>query len=282
MTKGLIVYFSMGGTTARIAESIASGLRAHGLQVDVTSMKDKKANGIGGCEFLGVGSPVFGFSLPYNVADYVRSLPWLKGIPVFSFLLYGTYPFDTGRNLRRLLAKKGGRDVGYFTCRGFDYFLGYLKKGFLFSPDHPTAMEVEQAAAFGGGVAARIAGLPYNPTERFRSPRLVYRFERATTARWLVQHVYSRLFRVDKKACNACGACAKLCPQGNISKRPDGRPAWGRDCLGCLTCEMRCPRDAITSVTSSMTPDYNVRVAARDPSLDFVRVRHQHGRTERI
>jgi NAD-dependent dihydropyrimidine dehydrogenase PreA subunit len=61
-------------------------------------------------------------------------------------------------------------------------------------------------------------------------------------------------------------------------------PVWERNCLLCLTCEMKCPKDAITTPISWIRPlmKYNVRHASRDPSLDHVRVTHSKGRTQRI
>jgi len=42
MAKSLIVYFSQGGTTAKVAEAIASGLRSKNHQVDLHNMNDGK------------------------------------------------------------------------------------------------------------------------------------------------------------------------------------------------------------------------------------------------
>ncbi len=42
MSKSLIVYFSQGGTTARVAESIATGLRAAEWQADLCNLKDEQ------------------------------------------------------------------------------------------------------------------------------------------------------------------------------------------------------------------------------------------------
>ena len=39
MAKSLIVYFSQGGTTTKVAESIATGLRSEGYEVDHTASK---------------------------------------------------------------------------------------------------------------------------------------------------------------------------------------------------------------------------------------------------
>ena len=108
--------------------------------------------------------------------------------------------------------------------------------------------------------------------------------ERFLTNRWLTQQIYSRLFTIDDKKCNACGLCMKLCPTKNITKDKDKHPIWGRNCLLCLTCEMKCPNDAVTSPVSwplfSPFMAYNVHHAFRDPALDHMRVTHQHGRTK--
>lgn len=286
MSKGLIVYFSQGGTTARVTEYIATGLRTAEYRVDLCNMKDECPPNLDGYDLLGIGSPAYYYRPPFNVMDYVNSLPDLNGLPAFVFVLHGTYRGDAGNTLRHTLASKGGREVGYFHCRGADYALIYLKAGHLFSPDHPTAEELAQAEAFGREVAAHVAGKPYIRPRDDHPPSMVYRLERFLTSRWVVRQIYSRLFRVDAKSCTACGLCVEVCPVGNIAADKDGRPIWGRNCLGCLTCEMRCPQEAITSPAnwpvSRLFTAYNVCQASRDSSLDHVRVIHRHGRTQLV
>jgi len=286
MSRSLIVYFSQGGTTARVTESIATGLCATGYQVDLCNMKDERPPDLGGYDLLGIGLPVYYYRPPFTVMDYVNSLPDLDGFPAFVFVLHGTYRGDAGSAIRHALARKGAQEVGYFHCRGADYFLGYLNEGYLFSPDHPTVEELAQSEAFGRQVAAHLAGKQYARPEDDRPPSMVYRLERFLTNRWLIKQMYSRLFRVDADKCTACGLCTKLCPTGNITENKGGRPVWGRDCLLCLTCEIKCPQDAITSPVSWLLfrpfMIYNVRHASRDPSLDHVRVIHSRGRTQLI
>jgi len=269
-----------------VAESIATGLRTAEHQVDLCNMKDERPPDLGGYDLLGIGLPVYYFRPPFNVTDYVNSLPDLEGLLAFVFVLHGTYRGDASNPIRRALAHKGAREVGYFHCPGADYYLGYLKEEHLFSPDHPTVEELAQAEAFGREVAAHAAGQQYPRPEDDRPPSMVYRLERFLTNRWLIKQMCSRLFRVDAEKCTACGLCAKLCPTGNITEDKGGRPVWGRDCLLCLTCEMKCPQDAITSPVSwpIFRPFmiYNMRHASRDPSLDHVRVTHSHGRTQLV
>jgi Pyruvate/2-oxoacid:ferredoxin oxidoreductase delta subunit len=120
--------------------------------------------------------------------------------------------------------------------------------------------------------------------EEDRPAAAIYRLERFLTNRWLTGQMHSRLFTVDAAKCNGCGLCMELCPTRNITEGKDGSLAWGRNCLLCLTCEMKCPQDAITSPVSRLlfTPflAYNVRHAFRDPSLDRMRVIHRKGHTE--
>jgi flavodoxin/Pyruvate/2-oxoacid:ferredoxin oxidoreductase delta subunit len=286
MPKSLIVYFSQGGTTARVAESIATGLRAAEWQADLCNMKDEQPPEASGYDLIGIGSPTYYFRPPFNVMDYVESLPYLGGLASFVFVLHGTYRGDAGTIIRHTLARKGAREVGYFHCRGADYFLGYLKRGYLFSPGDPTAEELAEAEMFGREVAAHLAGQPYARPEEDRPAAAIYRLERFLVNRWLIRQIYSRLFTVDAKKCNACGLCMKLCSTGNITKDKDEHPVWGRNCLLCLTCELKCPKDAITSPVSwplfSPFMIYNLRHASRDPALDHVRVIHNHGRTQPV
>jgi len=69
MAKILIVYFSQGGTTAKVAEAIASGLRSKNHQVDLRNMNDGKPPGIDGYDLLGVGLPAYIYRPPFKVMD---------------------------------------------------------------------------------------------------------------------------------------------------------------------------------------------------------------------
>jgi flavodoxin/Pyruvate/2-oxoacid:ferredoxin oxidoreductase delta subunit len=284
MPKSLVAFFSQGGTTVKTAECIAKGLRANGFQVDFNDIKAGKPPDMKLYDLLGIGSPVYACRIPFNVSDYIQSLPYLNNMPFFAFNLYGTYPADAGGQLLKLLAKKGAKYMGYFSCRGPEYNLGYLQKGYHFSPDNPTNEDMAQAEAFGREVAAFMSGKGQMPVVRFHSPPFVYRLERMLCDRFCIEQLMTRTFRVNDDLCNGCGLCVKLCPNGNIEEVKNGRPKWGRHCLGCATCQMKCPKEAITSMLAMLGPmfDYNVRHMAKDTTLQFARVRHHNGRTERL
>ena len=40
-------------------------------------------------------------------------------------------------------------------------------------------------------------------------------------SRWLVENLYSRLFKVDPDKCTACGKCIEICPCGYLEPRED-------------------------------------------------------------
>jgi flavodoxin/ferredoxin len=276
MAKALIVYFSQGGTTTQVADRIAGGLRTNGHHVDLFNMKDDRPPDVGSYELLGIGFPVYYYRPPFNVMEYLHALPDLNGLPSFVFVLHGTYRFDAGTVARRALARKRAREVGYYHCRGAEFWVGYLHEGYVFSPGHPTDGELARAEAFGFEIAARVAGRQYAKRRDDEAPSPVYRLERFLTNRWLARNVYSRLFRVDRKKCDSCGLCLEVCPMGNITEVPGKRLRWGRDCLLCLYCELKCPVEAITSPASwplfRPFAMYNVWRAAADRLLDHERV----------
>ena len=286
MPRSLVVYFSQGGTTGQIAKAIASGLRSTGYEVDMYNIKEGLPPKVEGYSLLGIGLPAYWYRPPFNVMDYLYSLPRLNGLPAFVFALYGTDLGDTGTTVRRLLAGKGAKEVGYFHCLGVDYFLGYLKVGYLFSPGHPTEAELARSKQFGQAITEHVAGKEYAKPVEDQRPAVMYRLERFLVNRWICNHIYSRFFRADVKKCTRCGLCIKVCPVGNINEDKEKYPAWGRNCMACFTCELKCPKDAVRSPIDwpIFRPFllYNVRRASRDPLLDHVRVVHINGRTKVI
>jgi flavodoxin/Pyruvate/2-oxoacid:ferredoxin oxidoreductase delta subunit len=284
MPRSLVVYFSQGGTTGKVAEAIASGLRFAGYDVDMCNIKDGQPPDIGGYSLLGIGLPVYWYRPPFNVMDYLHSLPEFNGLPAFVFVLYGTYRGDTSTTVRRLLARKGAKEVGYFHCQGVDYFLGYLKVGYLFSPGHPIEGELAQAKQFGQAIAAHVDGKEYAKPDEDLRPAAIYRMERFLVNRWVTNHIFSRFFSADAKKCTRCGLCIKVCPISNIKEDKEKYPVWGRNCMACFTCELKCPKDAVSSPIDwpIFRPLllYNVLRASRDPLLDHVRVIHTNGRTK--
>jgi Pyruvate/2-oxoacid:ferredoxin oxidoreductase delta subunit len=230
--------------------------------------------------------PVYFYNPPYNVMEYVQNLPDLRGIPAFVFLTYGTYRFDAGDRIKRVLTRKKAHAIGYLHCRGSDLFLGYLKQGYLFSPDHPVTDELARAEAFGREIAARSDTAEHYAPEAERAPSLIYKAERLLLGEWFTRKIYSRFLRVDKAKCNACGICWNGCPTSNITEAELGYPVWGRNCLLCLTCEKDCPEEAISSPFDwpIIRPivSYNVRAASRDPQIEHVKVVHKHGSTNKL
>jgi len=288
--KALIVYFSQSGANARVADAIATGIRGAGYEIDLWNLRNGRPPDVRNYQLFGIGSPVYYYRLPVNVSHYVEHLPTLDRLPAFVFIVHGTHRIDTANWLRRMLERKGAREVGYFHCRGEAHVLPLLREGYLFSPDRPSARELVEAKTFGEAVAARVAGSPYARQPLEPKAPMIYRLERLLSKRWLIEHFYSRLFHVDTLKCTACGLCMEVCPTENIAKDPLGRPQWDNRCLACLSCEMKCPEDAITSALSRPFPGalirslfrYNVRRWVREGELDYVQVIHQRGEISRI
>lgn len=283
MSTCLIVYFSQGGRTRQIAEAVSKGLRAQGHTVALHDLKEGPPPDHARYDVLGIGCPAHYYRPAIIVSDYLETLPELSGKPVFTFVLHAAYLGDAGNAIRRALEEKGGKELGYARFRGAGHFLGYLKRGYQFSPTDPAPEAIAQAERFGGELSARLVGWAHVLAAHDPPPAAVYRLERFLTGRFLIRHLYSRLFRVDEEKCSRCTRCMKACPTRNISEDPAGRRVWGRECILCFACEMNCPKGAISApVTWSMFwpfMAYNTWSAARDPAIEHVRVVHANGRT---
>jgi len=149
MKKALIMYFSQGGSTKKTGEAVGRGLENSGYRVDYHDIAGKERPDVTGYDLIGVGSPVYIYRTPFNVMKVLKGLPPLKGKPFFVYIMYGTLPGSAANSIRKLLVSKGGVDRGLEKFMGADYFLGYLRMGYLFSPDEPSGGSFKRAEKFG-------------------------------------------------------------------------------------------------------------------------------------
>lgn len=285
MSRCLIVYYSLGGTTERIANKISEGLETKGYEVDTYNIKDGSVPPIDNYDLLGIGAPAYFFASPFIITDYLKSLQKLN-IPYFSFVVYGVIIGDAGNQIRKKLNKRGGKDVGYYKCNGEGNFFGYIKRGVQTYPSHPEDEDLEEAKNFGESIKSNIDDEGYKPEDFDEKPGLIYRFERFTTQKWFVQKFYYRFFKVNISKCTKCGICVDSCPTKNISMETNEFPKFGNNCISCFNCELKCPEEAIKSCMDwkifSPFMAYNVRKIPKIPSIEMVKVKLNKGKIERI
>lgn len=286
MKRALILYYSQHGTTAAVAECIARGIRSENFSVESVNIRDEPVPDLLSCDLLVIGSPVYYFRPAHIVLDIIKRFPLLNGLPVAVFLMYGTHCFNAYGYIERILMSKGADIKGYADFTGDDLFIGYLRAGYLFSPDHPDTGEKKRAEKFGTGIINACENHTVLESAPLGRPGPVYMVEKLFFFRWMIRNFHSRFLKADGKKCNNCGICIRECPTGNISQGDDRKILFGRNCILCLTCQLTCPREAVSSTMNwfLMKPFlfYNTRSAAKDPLLDNARVKLSKGRIERL
>jgi flavodoxin/ferredoxin len=286
MKRALIVYYSQHGTTAAIAENIAEGIRSKNYDVDSVNISDEEPGDLLSYDLLVIGSPVYYFRPAFNIIDTIKDFPSLNGLPVAVFLMYGTHSFNAFSYIEDVLIEKGADIKGHTQYTGDDLFIGYLREGYLFSPDHPDSSEKNSAIQFGEDLVDAVDNGTDLESPVPGRPGPVYIIEKLFYYKWMIRHFHSRFLKADRKKCNNCGLCLTECPTDNITQRDGGKLLFGRNCILCLRCQLKCPQEAISSTVNwlLMKPFlvYNSRSAAKNPGIESVRVKFAKGRIEKL
>jgi len=287
----LVLYWTLTGSTLRVAERIASGLRAEGVDCELHDLRSGPVPDAAGYSLIGIGFPVHWYRPPTPVTRAITDLGRLDGKPVFAFTLNGTYRGAGLNRARRALSRAGGVELGAFNSYGEGHFYPYARLGAQFSPGHPSTRELDAAFEFGRQLAAahravRSGSLPPAPRPFDGPTHPMYALERLISGPRMTRLVYSRFFRADPDRCARCGTCAKGCPVGNISWRRGDVPSWGRECVLCLNCVTVCPQEAVRCPLDwrifQPFVRWNVNRAWRDPGLEHAHVEFRRGRITRV
>lgn len=281
MAKALIATFSQYGSTRKVSELIAKGFLSANWEIDHFIIGSNDVPALTGYDVIGIGSPTYFFRPPFIVKDFILSLKNLSQISSFVFVLHGTHQGTCGNWIRNQLKAKGAKDLGYFLCTGADYWMGYIKRGYMFAPDSPSDNELSDAEEFGKIISKRFGEQDPEVEPYDSSIPAMYGLEKFLTNRTFSKLMYSKTFRADK-TCDNCGICIKVCPTKNITEKVNGRPEWHSNCMLCATCELSCPKDAIHSAFdwSVFAPfmSFNIN-KAKKKGIPYANVEHSGGKT---
>lgn len=243
--KALVAFGTTQGTTARIGEAIAEGMKSAGAEaaampLDLLAMMPKRIEEV---EILGIGAPVYYLREPDYMTDFIADLPPLDGKKAFVYCACGMN--RVGETLQRLQALLSARGAVVVGAQHFSSAMSYppYRKRKLGNPqDLPDESVLAAARGFGLRMAEapHLAPLPPNPVSL--GTRL--------KARLLASRGFRQLafpaIEVKHDACTGYGSCISRCPFRGL-EREDGEdiPYVTDACIQCLQCVDFCPRGAI-------------------------------------
>ena len=281
MSKALIIYFSQNGSTEKITKEIGIGLRKSNCETTFLNILKDEIVDISEFDIIGVGFPVYFFRPPITMMGFLKKLPSLEDKKYFIFKTFGSNPGVAANPVRKLLTKKGAKEIGYKSFMGEDYAYIYVKKGSLLCAGHPSLKELETARMFGEELVENIPKNSHIKPKKDKLKGFAYKFEYFVTSKFMIQKLYSRFYKVDKSLCDSCKDCIDICPSNNIKLDLTGYPKWGRNCIFCWHCELICPQEAIRSPADwklfGPLINHSLKESNKNPTIDIQEVEYKKG-----
>jgi flavodoxin len=131
--NSLVVYFSRGGNTRKVAEAIANELGCNAVDI----MKERP--NISNIDLLIVGSGTYGAKPGKEFMSFIEEIPQTTGKRAALFATCSSGVVLWFDSIKGLLESKGYQICGSFQCFGQIYF---VRRG------HPTSEELASAANF--------------------------------------------------------------------------------------------------------------------------------------
>ncbi len=234
----LIIYESTyHGNTFKIARAMADELNCELITTDQAKERD-----ISSYKTIGFGSGIQFTRHDPKLMAYVKQLKTSQQ-QAFVFSTRGNpMPHKYHKEIRALLAKKGFKIIGEFSTKGYDCTGPFVlvnggNKG------KPDENDQRRAAKF-------VRSLD------IIKPRIDLYLEKTkkSVGKEKGMHIYSinntllkgDLVTVNQAECIGCGTCEKKCPLGVLHLNKGKSAPYGElDCIQCNSCQHYCPARAI-------------------------------------
>ncbi|HOG12469.1 MAG: EFR1 family ferrodoxin [Smithellaceae bacterium] len=241
--RALVVSYSQSGFSARYGKLIACLLKDQGLTVEWADMRRFDPKRLPDYDLILVGSPVFYYDIPENVADWLSSAPKLTGIPVAAFVSFGG-PEGNQHNALchalHLLAEKEAVPVGMEAFRSIPAYPASWDSANQRSGEHlPDEATYNRVREFAKQIQERVR---QGQSLAYSSEIALREIVRMLPLVWLNKKAVGK-HTVDGAKCIGCRTCVKMCPVDAI--HPERQFVDHDKCIACFGCLNNCPADAV-------------------------------------
>ena len=145
--KGIVVYYSATGSTAKIANAIYQGMKSV-VDCDVAPIKKLAPEDMAKYDVMAIGAPIWLHREPANIKVFTNSMPRMDGKSCILFCTHGTQPFSIFWTMSRNLLKKGMTIIGLNDWYGDAIHVLHQKLPYI-THGHPDEIDLKEAEAFG-------------------------------------------------------------------------------------------------------------------------------------
>ena len=240
------IYFSPTGTTKKVAEAIAQGLKApasEGSEPVVRSLdlthRDAAEELLAGETLAVLAAPVYGGHIAPEAVRRLKAF-YGSGTPAVVAVVYGNRAFEhAAEELARLAEEQGFRPIAAGAFVGEH---SYSTPETPIAAGRPDERDLAAAEAFGEAVRRKIDRGDLTPVD---AARLKDRRTPLLSLLRFARFVLRYLPEGDAARCTRCGRCAAVCPVGAIARGDETRTDPAR-CIRCCACVKGCPVGART------------------------------------
>jgi flavodoxin/formate hydrogenlyase subunit 6/NADH:ubiquinone oxidoreductase subunit I len=151
--KGIVVYYSATGSTARVAKAIHLGMKEV-IECDIASVKNIDPKEMEKYDVIAIGGPIWYYRETANLRLFIFKMPNMAGKLCVPFCSHGAAPSGFFFSLAQPLRKKGFTIMGWNDWYGSVFHVLHMPKPYL-TDGHPDEIDLQDATAFGREMAGR-------------------------------------------------------------------------------------------------------------------------------
>jgi ferredoxin len=263
--KTLIICFSMTQNTWKIGEKIRDGITSANGQCDLVPLKELRTSKIQEYDLIGIGCPVYYYKEPFNVSDFLESLPQQNHRHWFVFCTHGNVIGNTFPSMKQKLVEKNAAVIGYYNSYASIAVPYYPRPSY--TSGHPDDLDLEQAEQFGRDMVERSRLIKNGRPDLIPEPGPISSKEWIETSEVITPDYLKRFMpklSVDPEKCTQCETCQKSCPVDGIDIHAEPLKIQ-EPCIYCFQCTLVCPFQAIQADWGKMekiAPKYYARYRA--------------------